>query len=350
MPTDGKINYRNIANFYNKDLNCFKQNVKPITIKKEIKVFSYKYVYSEGDCGCSIEPCNPGKGDDIGFLLVFGNYGEETYHPIDSQSTVRDTLDLTLIEKASLKVMDICTNCDFIIYNITDDKVVEKGDSFDGGVEYILEVRKCCDESEEYYGDFCLPCHSVFCASILFQVEFEDCNEPGPEPEPGDDFVNGGFEVEGKCSLDGWTKIDIPAGFVKATDEFKYKKDGENKELKGKDSKCFALLRSGKVNESAILKQSVDVVVGQVIDYYAFFHLTEGPQSDPAVAKVVIKNTDGVVRDTFTHSVPYISDDWEHHQYIITVTETIVFEASISKPTSPVAMHGYLAIDEVNLS
>ncbi|WP_252225941.1 hypothetical protein [Clostridium sp. ZBS2] len=173
-----KVNYLNQASFDPTDSDCDVINQVPIIIKSETKVFSYKYVYSEADCDCRRE-CYPGKGDDVGFTLIFGNYGEENYCPDPATDpTVHDILDLSQITNASLKVMSICADCHFKIYDVTDPAnpiEVTTGTEFMGGSSYTLEIRKCDDNDQNCTAAFCLPCHSVFCLSILFQIEFEGC-------------------------------------------------------------------------------------------------------------------------------------------------------------------------------
>ncbi|WP_252229109.1 hypothetical protein [Clostridium sp. ZBS15] len=345
-----KVNYLNQASFYDTSSNCFKINEVPIIIKSETKVFSYKYVYSEADCDCR-ENCYPGKGDDIGFTLVFGNYGEETYSPLNpTDSTVIDILDLSNIYNASLKVMSICADCHFKIFDITGvtpgtgggTEIIPGVTEFVGGNVYTLEIRECDENDENCTAAFCLPCHSVFCASILFQVDFEPCTRL--------DLENGSFCEGEEPSLDGW--IAIPAsggGSVQAVSSYT-SSTGFN--LTPQDGDCgFALLKGGDAGVKSILKQTFDVKQGDSIDFYAFFDLSDFPGWPDEAQVIVVKNSSGDVIDTIvTQNAHYVSTNWEPYHYDVTVCGRITLEASVEEAPTIEPPYGYLAIDAVTVT
>lgn len=133
-----------------------------ITIANPIKVFGYKWGFNEVDCCQGI----PDKGDDLGFTLIFGNYGEHAYpgDPITPMPTAQDTFIVPC--GVRLKVMSICS-CGYKIYNgvISPSTQIQVGDIFTAGIYTIIIT----DENDNPY--FPLLIHSVHCVSMLFQIE-----------------------------------------------------------------------------------------------------------------------------------------------------------------------------------
>ncbi|NFL60032.1 hypothetical protein FDB62_12825 [Clostridium botulinum] len=346
-----KVNYINQASFHDPGVDCLKITEAPIIIKAETKVFSYKYVFSEADCNCS-ENCYPGKGDDVGFTLIFGNYGEETYTPTSTTDpTVIDTLDLSNIYNASLKVMDLCIGKNFKVFDITGvtpgsgqgTEVIPGETEFIGGSVYTLEIRECYENpetGEKCTAAFCLPCHSVFCITMLFQVEFTPCSK----------LKNGGFCNGTTPSLENW--IAIPAtggGTVQAVASYT---SSTNVNVTPKDGDCgFALLKTGANEVKSILKQTFEVKSGDVLSFYAFFDLMDIPGWPDEAQVIVIKNSSGNVIDTIvTKNAHYVSTDWEYYSYNVEECGTITFEASVKNVREPILPDGYLAIDAVTIT
>lgn len=344
-----RINYNNTAAFYSEDNSCGLSPVQPILIKDELKLFAYKYIYSEADCGCSDgQDCYPGKGDDVGFTLVFGNYGERTYcPPEDCEPTVEDLLDLTGIVGSSLAVTDIClpegmklvvvatTNTNFTVP--TD---VVPGIIFEGGYTYTLQVQQNSGGGV-YTPCFSLQCHSVCCISVLFQVEFTDCTN-----HCCDDLQNGSFEDEESCTLDHWnTSIASDGGFVSATTDYTFPNDFE---LNPYDGSCFALLAGGAADEYTSIKQTFNVEPGQTLSFSAFFYLGDSSGYDEAMV-VSIKTEGGATLGSVTHTANYISEDWETFAWDVGAYHgCITFEAKVKNTVDEIATP-YLAIDNVQI-
>ncbi|WP_315082100.1 hypothetical protein [uncultured Clostridium sp.] len=340
-----KVNYVNQASFKYQDTNCLSLT-QPIYIKSETKVFSYKHVFSEADCNCQ-KDCYPGKGDDIGFTLIFGNYGEETYTPTGTTGpTVIDTLDLSNIYNASLKVMDLCIGKNFKVFDVTvpgqAKEVIPGQTEFAGGTKYTLEIRECHKNTagtvETCTSEFCLPCHSVFCVTMLFQVEFSPCSK----------LKNGGFCDGKNPSLENW--IAIPAsggGTVEAVSSYKPSKGGN---IKPQDGDCgFALLKTGDADVKSILKQTFKAEAGDKLSFYAFFDLPDSSHKDEAQAILIKSSTGSVIATIATKSAPYVSNNWELQSYTFTECGTITFEATV-KNTIDNKIDGHLAIDAVTIT
>lgn len=345
-----KINYNNTAAFYSDDNFCGLSPVQPILIKDELKLFAHKYVYSEADCGCPEgQECYPGKGDDVGFTLVFGNYGERTYcPPADCEPTVEDLLDLTGIVGSSLAVTYICLPAGMKLVVVATDNPnfivpadVVSGVIFEGGYTYTLQVQKQLLDGS-YTPCFKLQCHSVCSISVLFQVEFTGCTNPCC-----DDLRNGSFEYENYCSLDYWNPSSAPdGGFVAATTDFTFPNDFQ---LTPDDGSCFALLTGGAADVYTSIKQTFKVEPGQTLSFSAFFYLDDLNSYDEAMV-VSIKTEDGTTLVSMTHTSNYISTDWEPFVWGFgDYHGCLTFEAKV-KNTRDTIVTPYLAIDNVQLS
>lgn len=179
-----QIPFKDEVKLETKSYKCPVTNPEPIVVSGEVKIFGHKYAHTEAEC---VPHTLPGKGDDIGYTLVFGNYGELTYNPHDCDSTVVDTL--TVECPINLKLMNICTCNDFKLFNAKTGLPVKRCDIFYGGIVYKLEVRKLKPHGdpncpEDYEADFNLPCHSIYCISLLFQIDFPACPPcPGDKPK-----------------------------------------------------------------------------------------------------------------------------------------------------------------------
>lgn len=250
-----KIEYKNLMEFNQPtESDCPLSPQETMYIKDEIKIFAYKYMFSEADCTrCPNDV--PGKGDDLGFALVYGNYGERCYYPSTSNPipTVEDVLDLSNIESVSIEVMDVCLPKDMIMVivaidnnPITPSVKVEKGYKFVGGHTYTLQIQSGTNGNYTPY--FCLCCHQICCASILGQIDFTACI-----PESGNTLVNGDFNVRGVCSLDGWTIENN----VQATNDARDVNNGNSVIVDPSEDICVALLSvPSDQDPAAILSQT----------------------------------------------------------------------------------------------
>ncbi len=176
VPSPSEIPFRNNVTVSSVGYACPMDLTQSVDVEGEVKIFAHKYSHSEAECKPNTKP---GKGDDIGFTLVFGNYGEFSYVAVPGTPTVEDTLFIQ--SPVILKLMSLCLCDNLRLYNITDKKVVEVCDKFYGGTPYLLQVQK--KDGTAYKPDFDLPCHSIFCISMLFQVEFPACPKC-PDDEP----------------------------------------------------------------------------------------------------------------------------------------------------------------------
>ncbi|MDA3733855.1 hypothetical protein PBV87_20485 [Niameybacter massiliensis] len=138
-----------------------------IEVQGEVKVFVEKYKHSEGDC----QGMKPGKGDDIAFTLVFGNYGEFAYVAPASKPTLNDTLKVKA--PVNLKLMTLHLAADYKLYYGNTSKEVRVGDVLYGAIgSYKLQLRKYDTTANDYVADFDLPPHYIGCISMLYQIEF----------------------------------------------------------------------------------------------------------------------------------------------------------------------------------
>lgn len=145
-----------------------------IEIQGEVKLFAKKYKHSEAECLPGAQT-KLRKGDDFGFTLVFGNYGEFEYIALNGKPTVEDTLSVPY--PVYLKLMSLCL-CDKLrLFNLTDNKPVEVCDKFYGPKKYKLQVQQNIgtEANPKWVADFNILCHSIYSISMLFQVEFPAC-------------------------------------------------------------------------------------------------------------------------------------------------------------------------------
>ncbi|MGL5577474.1 MAG: hypothetical protein ACRDCW_18200 [Sarcina sp.] len=175
LSPETSIPFRDSVSLSTETVKCTSDLAKNIEITAEIKVFASKYAHSEADC---IRDGKIGKGDDLGFTLVFGNYGELNYIANPLEPTVEDTL--MVQSPIDLKLMSLCKCDNFILFNLNTNTKVEICDVFKGGSVYRLQVRKLKvggnpNNIEDYVAEFDIPCHTIYCMSMLFQVEFPPC-------------------------------------------------------------------------------------------------------------------------------------------------------------------------------
>ena len=171
-----------------------------IPVLAEVKLWREKYFHIENP---NDDQGNPtvGKGDDISFVLVFGNDGEITCENDEANEnpSVEDTLEIQ--DPIRLKLMSLCIGEDYELWVVSDngtDYQVERCHIFEPG-NYTLQLRKKVDDGEATpYFD--IPCHYICCVSMLFQIEFPACPQC-PDDCVSEEIVNGSFETQ---NFDGW--------------------------------------------------------------------------------------------------------------------------------------------------
>ena len=177
-----KINYIDNINVEEKEATCLpvRDLTQTIRIQGEVKVFAKKFKYSEADCIITDPPTLPSKGDDVGFTLVFGNYGEFNY--VGTGTGIPTAVDvLTVDAPAYLKLMSLCIGDGYRLMEGT--REVKACDIFHSG-PHNLQVEKNIGTGgvDNWISDFDLPCHYVCCISMLFQIEFPACPSCSPQP------------------------------------------------------------------------------------------------------------------------------------------------------------------------
>lgn len=180
------INYENSVTYDKTPNNCISDLIKKLEIENEVKVFSYKFMNTEGSC--SNPPRKATHGDSVVFTLVFGNYGEADYIPNNNTPTVEDILFIESPIVLTLK--SICVGngiggfgelpSTYRLYNLTDNKVVTQCDKFYGNKTYNLQVQRLSTYAippnpPGWYNNFALRCHSINCITMLFEIQYTGC-------------------------------------------------------------------------------------------------------------------------------------------------------------------------------
>ena len=168
-PTIPKLSFSDIVTLDTEPTTCIAYATKQIQVEHKSKLFSYKYLNSEG--GCLFPPRELKRGDDLGFTLVFGNYGDVEYIAILGIPTVEDTLSIAAPMTLTLRSLCMCPN--FRLLNKNSGNIVAPGDVFQGGIIYTLQVQKLVNGVYTPY--FNLPCNSTHCISMLFGISFPNC-------------------------------------------------------------------------------------------------------------------------------------------------------------------------------
>jgi hypothetical protein len=146
-----------------------------IPVLAEIKLWSKKYSHLENQNDINNNP-QVGKGDDIGFILAFGNDGEVPCPATIGMPTVEDTLDIK--SAIDLKLMSLCICDDYEVWVVSENNIpvnyeVKRCHIFQSGI-YKLQLRKkVLGQLATPY--FEIPCHYICCISMLFQIEFPVC-------------------------------------------------------------------------------------------------------------------------------------------------------------------------------
>lgn len=355
-----QIQYNNNA-FFNSTNPSFPQTSAVIKIQNTINIFAYKYVYSESGYsninGQDLGGDAPNNGAHIGFSLIFGNYGSTPYSATRPVPTIQDTLDLTGISGAGLQFGNICAPQNMRVLVVAMDgfpitpfvlgQAPNQNYLFQGGHTYTLEVQSSNTGNEpDYTSYFCIPCQSVCCISLLFEVVFNGCIGS---------LVNGAFDINNICSLDGWTTLSVaPAGitggpgFVEVLQSYDF---GDGVIINAIPDTCFALLKSGKNAYPTAIAQTFFVEAGQTLQFNAFFHLGDAPDWPDYASAVVVRDGDGNILGNLNHTAHYISTDWEPYEVTFDYCGLITLEISVVDHNSTLgeAPNGYIAINNVQL-
>ncbi|WP_029452666.1 hypothetical protein [Clostridium algidicarnis] len=122
-----------------------------------IRKFSFFEGEGAGNCG---EDIFPRAGDDIGFSIVFGNFGETPYNPGNSP-TVRDRL--VIPSGLSLRVEDLSRETGYELYSKELGRNLAVGDILAAGTHNFTVTKDGKD-------NFIIPPNSVVGISMLFRI------------------------------------------------------------------------------------------------------------------------------------------------------------------------------------
>ncbi|MEG1636347.1 MAG: hypothetical protein RR324_02425 [Cellulosilyticaceae bacterium] len=161
------VPFEDTVNIHPETIQCPWNLEELIEVQGEVKIFVEKYKHSEGECQIT----KPGKGDDIGFTLVFGNYGEFPYIAPKGKPTVEDKL--IVKSPINLKLMRLALTDGYKLFYGNTNQEVQVLDMFYGIIGiYNLQLRKYDITLNDYIADFDIPPHYISCFSMLFQIEF----------------------------------------------------------------------------------------------------------------------------------------------------------------------------------
>lgn len=122
-----------------------------------IRKFSFFEGEGAGNCG---EDIFPRAGDDIGFSIVFGNFGETPYNP-GNNPTVRDRL--VIPSGLSLRVEDLSRETGYELYSKELGRNLAVGDILAAGTHNFVVTKDGKD-------NFIIPPNSVVGISMLFRI------------------------------------------------------------------------------------------------------------------------------------------------------------------------------------
>ncbi|MDZ5255167.1 hypothetical protein [Clostridium sp. LIBA-8841] len=331
-------------------------NNAEVNVMPELRLFRYKYSYQEND------PNPAGNGDDIGFSLVFGNYGELSWETDNRTPTLEDTL---VIEKpVNLKLMHLCLPCGFKLYMYSDD--MDAATELQTGMPlipgtYTLQLRKCEMSEEDLSEEECtpyfdVPCHFICCISMLFQVEFPPCS---PDSDSGDcstsPISNGDFEESphGVDKIPDW-EVSSDDGKTKTVKKAKLKNISKEfqHEYTAPLNNYFALLSADSSKNYDYISQSFEVCAGDKIEGHAFF-FNEGSSDNGSSAEInILDNESNIAYNLFTgesnNSDPgYGSTYWEDWSYTFEEGGSYTIRCEVDNGENEYS--SYLGVDAVNI-
>lgn len=331
-----------------------------INVMPELKLFRYKYSYQEND------PSPAGNGDDIGFSLVFGNYGELSWETDDETPTLEDNL--VIESPVNLKLMHLCLPCGFKLYIYSDDMdastELKTGMTLIPGT-YTLQLRKCevseedlSEEEEDCTPYFDVPCHFICCISMLFQVEFPPCTSDSDSGDcsTNNPIYNGNFEESphGVNKIPGW-EVSSNDGKTKTVKKAKLKnscKEFEH-EYTAYEGDYFALLSTDNSKKYDYMSQTFEVCAGDKLEGFAFF-FNEGCFDNSSSAKISILNDNSeIVHTIFSRESIDIeprygsSEDWEYWACLFDEDGTYTLRCEVDNGENEDS--SYLGVDAVNI-
>lgn len=332
-------------------------NNSQVNVMPQLKLFRYKYSYQAN------HPEPAGNGDDIGFSITFGNYGELAWETDGVNPTLEDNL--VIESPINLKLMHLCLPYGFKLFAVRkNDIAVDANElvrymTLSPGT-YTLQLRKyeedLSDEEEQYTPCFNIPCHFICCISMLFQVEFPPCPPDSDSEDCSTSPIsNGDFEESphGVDKIPGW-EVSSDDGKTKTVKKAKLRnssKDFQNEYTAPKND-YFALLSADSSKNYDYISQSFEVCPGDTIEGYAFF-FNEGSSDNSSNAEITIFDDESrIVHTPFTKesngSEPeYGSTDWEHWSY--TFEEGGVYTIRCEVDNGENSDSSYLGVDAVNI-
>lgn len=297
-------------------------NAATATVSTETRLFMAKYAHQEAS-----QLMN---GDNLGFTIVFGNFGENTWtQPTPNVATVQDTL--TIPSPMRLKLMNLSLPSGYQLWVISRDGValtnprqLVRCATLNAGT-YVLQLRQLVNGV--YTAFFDVPCHSINVLSMLFQVRFPAC--PGCADECSTTgLTNGDFELDPHNTpniITNWavklpTTGDPYAQTVSTTTLTNV--DGSYQRTYSPISgSYFALLKTDGPNSYTEASQTIEACPGDTIQGYSFFFTSEISGNYPDNGRVQIVNSNGTVIATpfsrqVTNTPPaYGSTGWVFWSY-----------------------------------
>ncbi|SFC90438.1 hypothetical protein [Clostridium uliginosum] len=309
-----------------------------IDVRPEIKLWSLKESHTEVE--------NPGKGDDISFVLVFGNDGELPCPADTTNPTLEDTLDIS--SPIDLKLMSFCISDQYELWVVAEDGVVLttpyqvlRCEIFESGI-YQLQLRKKVDEgpATPY---FAVPCHFICCIAMLFQIEFPAC-DPCPDDCHNRPLINPSFEND----FVGWNKVDNQQPNT-ITQEQLFNCSSSSTNFAPHAGNYFALLTTDGANATTALYQTISVCPGDTIQGWAFFCTQEAVSRTPDVANIRIIRSDGSTENIpFTRNSNGGSDSvWQPWSYTFLNGGIYTLRAEVINNNNVVL--SYLGVDDISL-
>lgn len=319
-----------------------------VDVNAEIRLWASKIQH--------LEIPNPGKGDDIGFILAFGNDGELTTPAstaIPPVPTLEDTL--TIKSPIDLKLMSLCIGSEYELWVVSENNLpvnyqVTRCKVFQSG-SYTLQLRRRVNGGPAT-AYFDIPCHYICSIAMLFQIEFPGCPEC-PDDCGGRPVDNGSFEN----GLTGWIQT-VPVGAsISTVSTFVRVAPSIPKTYNPIDGTRFALLKTDGPGNYTSLRQTISVCPGDTVEGYAFFYTEEAP-NQPAIfddtANVkILDNNGNLVSNPFTAkytAMPptYGITDWVKWSYTFTQGGTYTLLGEVANSVDSI-FDSYLGLDAIKI-
>lgn len=165
------IPFTDEINVQESSTTCTLNTNSAIDVTAQSKIFANKFAFSEADCSLGSVL---GRGDRLGFNLIFGNYGDLDYVASASSNTVIDTL--TIESPARMILLSLSMPEEFMLFNLTTGNPISIGDIFETGTTSI-QVRRLISggdptNPDDFLADFDLEAQSVYSIAMLFEVSF----------------------------------------------------------------------------------------------------------------------------------------------------------------------------------